>query len=81
MNPSESPFSDPKAVADYAEKPARLVPGFASLQRMTSLLLAERTPATGRSWCWEQVADWNSKNSPQRIPAGSLMESILPQKC
>ncbi|WP_050027261.1 class I SAM-dependent methyltransferase [Verrucomicrobium sp. BvORR034] len=48
MNHPESPFSDPKAVADYAAKPPRLVPGFASLQRMTALLLAERTPATGR---------------------------------
>jgi tRNA (cmo5U34)-methyltransferase len=32
----------------YAEGPPRLVPGFAGLHRMTSLLLAERVPAQGR---------------------------------
>lgn len=37
-----SPFSDPEAVARYAEGPVRLVPGFHDLQRMTGLLLAER---------------------------------------
>jgi tRNA (cmo5U34)-methyltransferase len=35
-------FSDPEAVTRYAENPPRLVPGFADLQRMTALLLAER---------------------------------------
>lgn len=43
-----SPFTDPLAVARYAEGPPRLVPGFADLQRMTLLLLAEHTPAEGR---------------------------------
>ena len=43
-----SPFDDPQAVARYAEGPPRLVPGFADLQRMTRLLLAERSPADGR---------------------------------
>lgn len=43
-----SPFSDPLAVARYAEGPPRLVPGFADLHRMTLLLLAEHTPADGR---------------------------------
>lgn len=37
-----SPFSDPEAVARYAEGPVRLVPGFLDLQRMAGLLLAER---------------------------------------
>ena len=32
----------------YAEGPPRQVPGFASLHRMVSLLLAERVPADGR---------------------------------
>jgi tRNA (cmo5U34)-methyltransferase len=32
----------------YAEGPPRHVPGFASLHRMTSMLLAERVPAQGR---------------------------------
>lgn len=32
----------------YAEGPPRQVPGFASLHRMTSMLLAERVPAQGR---------------------------------
>lgn len=31
----------------YAEGPPRQVPGFASLHRMVSLLLAERVPADG----------------------------------
>jgi tRNA (cmo5U34)-methyltransferase len=34
-------FSDPDAVAQYAEGPPRLVPGFVDLQRMTLILLAE----------------------------------------
>lgn len=41
-------FSDPQAVARYAEGPARIVPGFADLQRMTTLLLAERAPRDAR---------------------------------
>jgi tRNA (cmo5U34)-methyltransferase len=43
-----NPFSDPQAVARYAEGPPRLVPGFADLQRMTMLLLAERAPTDAR---------------------------------
>jgi tRNA (cmo5U34)-methyltransferase len=41
-------FSDPQAVARYAEGPPRLVPGFAGLQRMVMLLLAERAPEDAR---------------------------------
>jgi tRNA (cmo5U34)-methyltransferase len=41
-------FSDPQAVARYAEAPPRLVPGFADLQRMIMLLLAERAPDDAR---------------------------------
>ena len=37
-------FSDPQAVARYAEGPPRFVPGFADLHRMMVILLAERTP-------------------------------------
>jgi len=49
-NPTESPspFSDAQAVARYAEGPPRIVPGFADMQRMTTLLLAERVPEKGR---------------------------------
>ncbi|WP_240231467.1 class I SAM-dependent methyltransferase [Devosia lacusdianchii] len=36
------------ASSSYAEGPPRQVPGFASLHRMMSLLLAERVPADGR---------------------------------
>jgi tRNA (cmo5U34)-methyltransferase len=43
-----SNFSDPAAVARYAESPVRQVPGFHALQRMTELLLAERVPDDGR---------------------------------
>lgn len=42
-----SSFSDPHAVARYAESPVRQVPGFHALQRMTALLLAETVPADG----------------------------------
>lgn len=41
------PFADPGAVARYADGPPRLVPGFAHLQRMTTLLLEERVPRDG----------------------------------
>ncbi|MDO1530044.1 methyltransferase domain-containing protein [Fulvimonas sp. R45] len=41
-------FADPQAVARYAEGPARQVPGFHALQRMATLLLAERVPADGQ---------------------------------
>lgn len=42
-----SSFSDPHAVARYAEGPVRQVPGFLDLQRMAALLLAESVPADG----------------------------------
>ncbi|MGO1069459.1 class I SAM-dependent methyltransferase [Lysobacter sp. CA199] len=48
MTERTEPFSDPQAIAHYAEGPPRLVPGFADLQRMTALLLAERAPADAR---------------------------------
>lgn len=41
-------FDDPKAVASYAQRPPRLVPGFADLQRMTSLILSEQAPEMAR---------------------------------
>ena len=40
-------FSDPQAVARYAEGPVRQVPGFHALQQMGALLLAERVPGDG----------------------------------
>lgn len=43
-----APFSDPQAVARYAEGPPRFVPGFGDLHRMTVLLLAERIPDDAR---------------------------------
>lgn len=43
-----SPFNDAQMVARYAEGPPRMVPGFADLQRMAALLLAERVPDYGR---------------------------------
>ncbi|WP_313916378.1 class I SAM-dependent methyltransferase [Tahibacter sp.] len=42
-----STFSDPQAVARYAESPVRQVPGFHALQRMAMLLLAEAVPPDG----------------------------------
>jgi tRNA (cmo5U34)-methyltransferase len=43
-----SAFFEGKAASGYAERPARQVPGFASLHRMAVLLMAERAPADGR---------------------------------
>ncbi|MBM6594774.1 class I SAM-dependent methyltransferase [Microvirga pudoricolor] len=43
-----SAFDDPEAVARYAENPPRLVPGFAALQRMALVLIAERAPEDAR---------------------------------
>ena len=51
MNSKEigpSPFSNPDAVANYAEGPVRLVPGFLDLQRMAAILLAERAGENAR---------------------------------
>lgn len=41
-------FADPHAVADYAANPPRLVPGFADMQRMCLLLMAEKATADAR---------------------------------
>jgi tRNA (cmo5U34)-methyltransferase len=41
-------FSDPAAVARYADGPRRYVPGLADLHRMTAILLAERAPSDAR---------------------------------
>ena len=43
-----SSFSDPKAIADYAENATRRVPGLNDIHRMSALLLAESTPPNGR---------------------------------
>jgi tRNA (cmo5U34)-methyltransferase len=42
------PFSDPQAVARYTEGPPRIVPGYDGMQRMTTLLLAERVREDAR---------------------------------
>lgn len=39
-----APFTDRLAVSDYADKARRLVPGWADLQKMAALLVAERAP-------------------------------------
>jgi tRNA (cmo5U34)-methyltransferase len=44
MSQPNTPFSDPSAVDNYAEKTARLVPGLPDLQTMAALLVAERAP-------------------------------------
>ena len=43
-----SSFSDPKAIAGYAENATRRVPGLSDMHRMSALLLAECTPPNGR---------------------------------
>ncbi|HLZ26042.1 MAG TPA: class I SAM-dependent methyltransferase [Chloroflexota bacterium] len=42
------PFSDPQAVAQCIEGPPRIVPGYEGMQRMTTLLLAERVQQDAR---------------------------------
>jgi tRNA (cmo5U34)-methyltransferase len=41
-------FSDPHAVARYTEGPPRIVPGYEGMQRMTTVLLAERAQEDAR---------------------------------
>jgi tRNA (cmo5U34)-methyltransferase len=48
MSESTNPFSDPDAVARYAEGPPRIVPGYDGMQRMATLLLAERVQEDAR---------------------------------
>lgn len=48
MSEPSDPFADPQAVARYTEGPPRLVPGYQGMQRMATLLLAERVPEDGR---------------------------------
>lgn len=48
MSETPAPFSDPRVLAQYADNPPRVVPGFAGMLRMTTLLLAERVPDDGR---------------------------------
>lgn len=48
MNEFLAHFSDPNAVARYAEGPPRFVPGFADLHRMAAILLAECAPRDAR---------------------------------
>ncbi|MEZ0472736.1 class I SAM-dependent methyltransferase [Luteimonas salinilitoris] len=43
-----NPFSDPQAVARYTEGAPRNVPGYHAMQRMTTLLLAERVREDAR---------------------------------
>lgn len=50
-NPAGQPmaaFADPGAVARYAERTARMVPGLSDLHTMVRLLLAERAPEDAR---------------------------------
>ncbi len=48
MSERINPFSDPQAVARYAEGPPRIVPGYHGMQCMTTLLIAERVPEDAR---------------------------------
>jgi len=43
-----SHFHDPAMVARYHEGPPKFVPGYADMQRMAQVLLAERAPPTAR---------------------------------
>ena len=43
-----SQFHDPAMVARYQEGPPKFVPGYADMQRMACVLLAERAPIDAR---------------------------------
>lgn len=43
-----NPFADAASVAGYGDGPPRLVPGFADMQRMAAILLAEAAPPDGQ---------------------------------
>jgi tRNA (cmo5U34)-methyltransferase len=47
MNAFLDHFRDPAAVARYAEGPPRFTPGFADMQQMAAILLAEKAPSDG----------------------------------
>lgn len=48
MSQTLNPFSDAEAVAHYTDGPPRMVPGYAGMQRMATLLLAERVAENGQ---------------------------------
>lgn len=48
MNEHMNHFSNPQAVARYAEGPPRVVPGYNDMQCMATLLIAERVPEDAR---------------------------------
>ncbi len=48
MSQAQAPFADASAVANYAEKTARLVPGVHDLHKMAAVLLAEHAPVDAR---------------------------------
>ena len=48
MREAVAAFSNPEAVARYADGPPRFVPGYNAMQSMVTLLLAERVPEDGR---------------------------------
>lgn len=48
MNSLQNPFSDPAAVATYAEGPPRFVPGYNAMLSMATILVAERAPENAR---------------------------------
>jgi tRNA (cmo5U34)-methyltransferase len=52
MSEPIDPFSDPQVVARYADGPPRFVPGYSAMQRMATLLLAERVPEDARVAGW-----------------------------
>ena len=47
-NDPQAAFNDATAIASYADRTRRLVPGWADLQTMATLLVAERAPADAR---------------------------------
>lgn len=48
MSEIAAAFSDPKAISGYTDGPPRLVPGYAGMQRMASVLLAEHVGDGGK---------------------------------
>ena len=80
-NDSPKPFSDPKAVAVYAEGPPRMVPGFADMQRMCLLLLAEKAPDDARVLVLGAGGGLELKVFADAQAQCSSTALILPLKC
>jgi len=74
-------FEDPAAVARYAENPPRYMPGYADVQRMAAVLLAEHVPENGTILVLGAGGGLEMKSSPRCSLAGASSASIPRPRC